>query len=417
MNSEVKKPCRVLYISSTYSRDEKDNQNPWMIDTIRHLGERGYQIEVLAPSFRGLKTQRVGGVLVHRFRYFFAPWETLTHDQGAPNKIRGSLFYKLLLFPYIFFGMLAAMRVARRGHYDFIQCHWPFPHGIMGWAGRLAAGIGSPTKKPKLIMHFHGACLLLAAKFKPIAPFLRFCLRRAHATVSNSTFTAGLVNALMPVPQSVIGFGSPLSGDPMPPAQNQVKVILTVGRVVERKGIAYLIRALPEILASQDAKIVIVGKGDPKVEADLRAAAHEVGLEDRVLFAGKVPEEELIRWYRSCDVFCLPAIVDSQGETEGLGVVLLEALNYARPVVASNVGGIPDIIKDGRTGLLCPQRDSGALAKTILRLLADPALGETLGRQGHEFVRKEFSWENIVSLWERFYADAALARAPIERDT
>jgi hypothetical protein len=93
MTSPVKKPCRVLYISSTYSRDEKDNQNPWMIDTIRNLKNVGYEIEVLAPSFRGLKTHTVGGVLVHRFRYFFAPWETLTHDQGAPNKIRGSLFY------------------------------------------------------------------------------------------------------------------------------------------------------------------------------------------------------------------------------------------------------------------------------------------------------------------------------------
>jgi glycosyltransferase involved in cell wall biosynthesis len=408
VTSEVKKPCRILYISSTYSRDEKDNQNPWMIDTIRHLKAKGYDIEVLAPSFRGLKSHVVNGVVVHRFRYFFAPWERLTHDQGAPNKIRGSLFFKLLLFPYVFFGMIAAMRVGRRGGYDFIHFHWPFPHGLMGWAARLAS-----AGRPGLVMHFHGACLLLAAKFKPIAPILRFCLRHADGIVSNSTFTAGLVTSLMPLPvgQSVIGFGSPLSGEPMPPAHNKVKVILTVGRVVERKGIVYLIRALPKILAAVDARLVIVGKGDPNVEKDLRAIAQEHGLGDRVVFAGKVPEEELISWYRSCDVFCLPAIVDSQGETEGLGVVLLEALNYARPVAASNVGGIPDIIKDGRTGLLCPQRDPEALAAVILKLLSDPALGEKLGNQGHAFVRKEFSWENIVSLWEDFYARASSARS------
>ena len=400
--SEVKKPCRVLYISSTYSRDEKDNQNPWMIDTIRHLKAHGFEIEVLAPAFRGLKTHNVGGVQVHRFRYFFAPWETLTHDQGAPNKIRGSLFYKALLFPYVFFGMLAAMRFARRGRYDFIHCHWPFPHGLMGWAATLVA-----PNRPRLIMHFHGACLLLAAKFKPIAPILRFCLRRTQGTVSNSSFTAGLVTKLMPVEQSIIGFGSPLSGDPLPPAQNKVKVILTVGRVVERKGIVYLIKALPKILASTEARLVIVGKGDPSVEEKLRATVNELGLQEHVVFAGKVTEQELISWYRNCDVFCLPAIVDSQGETEGLGVVLLEALNYARPVVASDVGGIPDIIKDGQTGLLCPQQDPDALARTILKLLADPALGETLGKQGHTFVRQEFSWENIVSLWEEFYARAA----------
>ncbi|MDQ2999746.1 MAG: glycosyltransferase family 4 protein [Fibrobacterota bacterium] len=399
----MKKPRRILYISSTYSRDEKDNQNPWMIDTIRHLKAQGYEIEVLAPSFKGLRSQTVGGVRVHRFRYFFKDRETLTHDQGAPNKIRGSLLFKLLFFPYLFFGMLAAMRLARKGHYDFIHCHWPFPHGLMGWAACLVA-----PGKPRLILHFHGACLLLAAKFKPIAPILRFCLRRAHGVVSNSTFTASLVTALMPVEQSVIGFGSPLSGEPLPPACNPIKTILTVGRVVERKGIVYLLRALPLVSAAMDARVVIVGKGDPKVEADLRQVVRELSLEDRVVFAGKVPEAELIRWYRTCDVFCLPAIVDSQGETEGLGVVLLEALNYARPVVASDVGGIPDIIKDGRTGLLCPEKDPQALARTLLKLLADPELGEKLGRQGHEFVRKEFSWENVVSRWEDFYQGSSL---------
>lgn len=401
-NARIRRPLRILYISSTYSRDENDNQNPWMTDTIRHLRNKGYEIEVLAPSFRGLKSHSVGGVRVHRFRYFFRAGETLTHDQGAPNKIRGSLLIKLLVFPYVFFGMIAAMRVARRGRYDFIHCHWPFPHGLMGWAACLV----SPNR-PRLILHFHGACLLLAAKFKPIAPLLRFCLRRAHGVVSNSGFTAGMVSRLMPVEQSVIGFGSPLSGDPMPPAVNATKVILTVGRIVERKGIAYLLRAMPEILASADARVVIVGKGDPRVEADLRAIADSLSLGDRVVFAGKVPEADLIGWYRRCDVFCLPAIVDSQGETEGLGVVLLEALNYARPVVASDVGGIPDIIKDGYTGLLCPEKDSPALARTLLRILRDPELGEKLGRQGHAFVGKEFSWEHIVSLWEKFYAEAS----------
>jgi len=399
----VKKP-RVLYISSTYSRDERDNQNPWMIDTIRHLQEAGYEVEVLAPSYKGLRSHVVGGVTVFRFRYFFASRETLTHDQGAPNKIRGSVLFKLLFFPYLFFGALAAMRLARKRDYDFIHCHWPFPHGLMGWAACRAA-----RNRPALVLHFHGACLLLAAKFKPIAPLLRFCIRRAQGVVSNSSFTAGLVEKLMPLPfpQRVIAFGSPLKGDPLPPPRHPVKLILTVGRVVERKGIVYLLRALPLITAEVDAKIAIVGKGDPNVEADLRRVTEELRLGERVVFAGKVPEAELIRWYRDCDVFCLPAIVDSQGETEGLGVVLLEALTYARPVAASDVGGIPDIIRHGQTGLLCPQKDPEALARVILELLKDPERAEKLGRQGRELVEREFSWEHVLGQWEAFYAETA----------
>jgi glycosyltransferase involved in cell wall biosynthesis len=399
----VKKP-RVLYISSTYSRDERDNQNPWMIDTIRHLQSAGYEVEVLAPAYKGLRSHVVGGVTVFRFRYFFASRETLTHDQGAPNKIRGSVLFKLLFFPYLFFGALAAMRLARKREYDFIHCHWPFPHGLMGWAACRAA-----RNRPALVLHFHGACLLLAAKFKPIAPLLRFCIRRAQGVVSNSSFTAGLVERLMPLPfpQRVIAFGSPLKGDPLPPPRHPVKLILTVGRVVERKGIVYLLRALPLIAAEVDAKIAIVGKGDPKVEADLRRVTEELRLGERVVFAGKVSEDELIRWYRDCDVFCLPAIVDSQGETEGLGVVLLEALTYARPVAASDVGGIPDIIRHGQTGLLCPQKDPEALARVILELLKDPERAEKLGRQGRELVEREFSWEHVLAQWDAFYAETA----------
>lgn len=399
----MKKP-RVLYISSTYSRDERDNQNPWMIDTIRHLQAEGYEVDVLAPSYKGLRSHVVGGVPVFRFRYFFASRETLTHDQGAPNKIRGSVLFKLLFFPYLFFGALAAMRLARNREYDFIHCHWPFPHGLMGWAACRAA-----RNRPALVLHFHGACLLLAAKFKPIAPLLRFCIRRAQGVVSNSSFTAGLVEKLMPLPfpQRVIAFGSPLKGDPLPPPRHPVKIILTVGRVVERKGIVYLLRALPLIAAQVDAKLAIVGKGDPKVEADLRRVTEELRLGERVVFAGKVSEEDLIRWYRDCDVFCLPAIVDSQGETEGLGVVLLEALTYARPVAASDVGGIPDIIRHGQTGLLCPQKDPEALARVILELLKDPERAEKLGRQGRELVEREFSWEHVLAQWDAFYAETA----------
>ncbi len=373
------------------------------MDTIRHLRDKGYDIEVLAPSYRGLRSHTVGGVQVHRFRYWFSKWETLTHDQGAPNKIRGSALIKLLFFPYLFFGSLAAMRLARRNRYDFIHCHWPFPHGLMGFAACRAA-----HNRPRLILHFHGACLLLAAKFKPIAPLLRFCLNRAQGVVSNSTFTAGLVNALQPTRQTIIGFGSPLQGAPMPMPHNDVKIILTVGRIVERKGIVFLIRALPKILSVLPAKLVIVGSGDPPVEAALRAVTMELGLEKSVVFAGKIPEAELIAQYRGCDVFCLPAIVDSQGETEGLGVVLLEALNYARPVVASRVGGIPDIIRDGETGLLCPQKDPEALADTLLTMLRDPERAEKLGRQGCAMVGREFSWEHVVAKWETFYAGARL---------
>ena len=88
-------------------------------------------------------------------------------------------------------------------------------------------------------------------------------------------------------------------------------------------------------------------------------------------------------------------------------MVLLEALTYARPVAASDVGGIPDIIRHGQTGLLCPQKDPEALARVILELLKDPERAEKLGRQGRELVEREFSWEHVLAQWDAFYAETA----------
>jgi glycosyltransferase involved in cell wall biosynthesis len=99
----------------------------------------------------------------------------------------------------------------------------------------------------------------------------------------------------------------------------------------------------------------------------------------------------------------LPAIHDDRGDTEGLGVVLVEALMHQRPVVASSVGGIVDVIKDGETGLLVPEKNPQAIADAILRLINDPSLSRRLGRQGFEFAQKYFDWDEITTHLENVF--------------
>jgi len=108
-------------------------------------------------------------------------------------------------------------------------------------------------------------------------------------------------------------------------------------------------------------------------------------------------------------VFVLPAIVDARGDTEGLGVVLLEAMNFGVPVVASASGGIVDIVHDGETGLLVPPADAPALAEALARLATDRALGRRLGAEGRRFVRTRFTWDAIVSRWQSVYDRATKA--------
>jgi glycosyltransferase involved in cell wall biosynthesis len=110
--------------------------------------------------------------------------------------------------------------------------------------------------------------------------------------------------------------------------------------------------------------------------------------------------------YAAADVLVLPSVLDSRNDTEGLGVVLLEAMSYGVPVIASRIGGIPDIVGDGATGLLVPPGDAGALAAALERLAVDPSLRARLGSAGREHVRAQFSWDRIVARWEECYAAA-----------
>jgi glycosyltransferase involved in cell wall biosynthesis len=131
--------------------------------------------------------------------------------------------------------------------------------------------------------------------------------------------------------------------------------------------------------------------------------ADRLGVSENVTFHGRVDDEELADMYACGDVFVLPAIVDSHGDTEGLGVVLLEAMSYRKPVIGTNVGGIPDIIHHEVTGLLVEQKDPGALAEAIERLFEDREFARRLGQQGAAYVQQRFDWSHIVDQVEALY--------------
>jgi glycosyltransferase involved in cell wall biosynthesis len=165
--------------------------------------------------------------------------------------------------------------------------------------------------------------------------------------------------------------------------------------------VVHLVEALAQLPRASGARLVVIGDG-PEASR-IRARALELGIGDRVQLRGRLPDEALRAAYASADVFVLPAIVDARGDTEGLGVVLLEAMNFGVPVVASAVGGIIDIVIDGETGLLVPSADSGQLAAALQRLWSDPEFASRLGAEGQRFVADKFSWPAIVAQWLTVY--------------
>jgi glycosyltransferase involved in cell wall biosynthesis len=144
----------------------------------------------------------------------------------------------------------------------------------------------------------------------------------------------------------------------------------------------------------------------------LREEASALDLSDAVEFTGLVGDPELSRFYLDCDAFVLPAVEDSKGDVEGLGVVLLEAMAHDRPVIASASGGIPDIVVDEATGLLTKPGDVDSLVEAIERLASDAGLRARLAATARDHVAKHFSWNRIIDQLQELYVEIAPPALP-----
>lgn len=394
---------KVLVIGSVYPRFHEDAEVPWLRTSIAHLKQAGVEIQVLAPAYKGLRSHEIDGVKVNRFRYAPAGFEFLTHEEGAPSKMASKPWLQLLAIPYIISGFFKCIAICRKFRPDVIHAHWPFPHAY------IALGAAKLFRIP-LVLNFHGAELLLIRKKKWVKPLLKFAIGQAQAVFANSSFTAGKIRALRNVDVEWSPYGTTLetkderretgeiSAEPTqaPHPVNGKFKILFVGRHIERKGICYLIEAA-KYLPRDQFEIRIVGVGD--ITDKLKAQAAEVSTAPdsaNIIFTGKLSPEALANEYRTANVFTLPAIVDSKGDTEGLGVVLIEAMELGLPVVASNVGGIPDVVVDGVSGILVPEKNPEALASAYKRLAAEPELQKQLLEGARKRIDECFNWSKIV---------------------
>ena len=363
-------------------------------ESVRHQRrEIRVEIQVLAPSYKGLKSHEIDGTRVNRFRYAPASWEILTHEEGAPSKMASRPWLQLLAIPYIINGFFKCLKICRKWRPDIIHAHWPFPHAY------IALGAAKLFRIP-LVLNFHGAELLLIRKKKWVKPLLKFAIGQAQAVFANSSFTAGKIKAIRNVDVEWSPYGTTLderegSGLAPHPVNGKFKVLF-VGRHIERKGICYLIEAA-KYLSADKFEIRIVGEGDLTEELKAQAAQLEGDKNAAsIVFTGKLVAPELAREYREANVFVLPAIVDHKGDTEGLGVVLIEAMELGLPIIASDVGGIPDVVVNNESGILVPEKDPVALADAIKRIESDPQYTESLLEGARNRIAEHFTWDNIT---------------------
>ncbi|MBX2862380.1 MAG: glycosyltransferase, partial [Leptolyngbyaceae cyanobacterium MAG.088] len=183
-------------------------------------------------------------------------------------------------------------------------------------------------------------------------------------------------------------------------------IVLFVGRLVEKKGVKYLIEAMAHIQRQRpDVELVIIGDG--LLKAELQTLAEQLSV--RVRFLGKQPPEQVRYWMNCAQVFCGPSIVAESGDAEGFGMVFAEAQAMGLPVVSFASGGVPEAVLDGQTGLLAPEKDTPQLTKAIQRLLTDEDLRQKFARAGQAHVAKRFdihqNTRQLETLYDEVIAD------------
>jgi glycosyltransferase involved in cell wall biosynthesis len=315
--------------------------------------------------------------------------------RGRPfhKKIWNSEFY---LLPYSIFWLFAffiAFYICLNKKIDVIIAQSPLMEGLTG-------SILKKIFKKQLIVEIHGdwesgPFLSKKRRFeflqKKVVPILaRFSLKSADKIRAISSFTKKEAMKLSGIkPYFVFPTFTDISIFLEEKETRFENFILFVGGLEKVKGIKYLIKAFSKVKQEfPQFKLVIIGKGSEKENLELEIRS--LGIEDKVKFKGRLSLEETKNIMKNCYCLVLPSL------SEGLGRVLMEAMALGKPVVASRVGGIPDLIKDGQNGFLFEKGHSKELARKLKILLENKGLVRKMGKKGKEIIENKFSNEKYI---------------------
>jgi phosphatidyl-myo-inositol dimannoside synthase len=272
--------------------------------------------------------------------------------------------------------------------------------------------------KAPYIVFTHGTDILSARRSPWKRLMMRFVLRRAKFVIANSRFTAGLLKEegiarveIVPpavvIPERTSEIQSApddrsTDDDGITASAGMMKktsAIISIGRLVPRKGFDTLIRMLPSIIKEvPSARLVIIGKGDYHEELD--RLSHELRVENFVEILDGLSDQEKNERLRHADVFALAARKVGT-DIEGFGIVTLEAAVAGLPVVVSRIGGAPEAVIDGVTGIVVTPEDPRALSEALIRLLSSPQDARKMGEEGRKYVTEHYSVEKIADkFWD-----------------
>ena len=394
---------RVCVLATSFPRWQGDVSGLYIFEPLRRLVARGVEVDAVVPHSHGARTYEVmEGVHIHRFRFApLARWQKLGYENGLTHALRFSTVARLQLPFFMFAFVLKAALVARRC--DVVHAHWVL--------SGLVALISQMVVRRPYLLSLRGSDVNIGLSTNGLARRVFGLVgRRSKTLISVSRAISAAVERELRIDDVLLLENGvnletyrPSTGDSRRSSlglPEGARVILSVGNLVALKGYNFVISALPAIAdANPQAMVVLIGEGQERKALMEQAVA--LGVADRVRFTGYLPPAQIPDWLNAADVFVLPSL------SEGRPNVILEALACGRPVVATRVGGIPEIVDDGRTGFLVEPQQPDQLAERIGLLLNDRELGRRIGRAGRQsLIDKGLTWDHHVDRLVEIYADA-----------
>ncbi|KQW06666.1 hypothetical protein ASC66_09435 [Leifsonia sp. Root4] len=400
-------------LASTFPASADDPVPAFVRDQVVALALQHPELDfdVLAPHDQRSQTASLSikpHYSEHRFHYFWPRRAERLTGRGIMPALRKNPFLYGVI-PFLFFGeFIATLRLVRRIRPTMIYAHWFTPQAIVAsWVSRLT---GVP-----FVFTTHASDVDVWRRIPLFGPrIVRGVSAQARAITAVSSRSRSKLTSFLAADDAqatvdVIPMGVDIPAvSPDHTVRTQIRtrlgldgkvVYLFIGRLVEKKGIHFLLEALKLAdTALTDWTLVVAGDGP--LRSEVQAAVAALGLSDRVMFPGYVTGETKDEYLRSADVLVVPSIIATDGDAEGLPVALLEGLAYGLLCVATDESGADDILTDGVDGYLCPQKDAVALAAKLRTVdaLGPDARAEVSARASR--LAHNYSWDVIV---ERHY--------------
>jgi len=361
---------------------EVQEKQPHRAERIRH-GENPHVLMVgPGPQVRGGITSVIAAYMQSELcqRYSLS-WLSTYDDRGPIRKIMAALRAYLI-------GPVLIRRA------DIVHVHGVFRKSLIR---KLPLVLVAKAMRKRVIFHIHAATFEGAFDGRA-APVIRRMLASVDRVIALSPIWAAGIRSQCPRAK-IVCLPNPVimpTKDSVPTSDKKEPRILFLGSLEVRKGFRDLLRAAPAVLAIvPGAKFVFAGDGDI---TNARRLAAELGISASVTFLGFVRGESKTRELRSAAVLCLPSY------DEGVPMALLEGMSNAIPVVATPVGGIPDLIRSGENGLLVSPGDIDGLARAIISLLTNPVLSADIGNAGFAYIEHFHSIDHVCTLLHGIYA-------------